>query len=103
MAVQSFRRVSRRQLLQLGMMSAAGALLAACSGGASQPAAAAGQQGAPAVSKAQSGKTIKFGTLASFKGDALEKALPEFEKASGIKVQLDKLPLENLVDKLTVS
>ena len=33
----------------------------------------------------------------------MEKALPEFESASGIKVQLDKLPLENLVDKLTVS
>lgn len=75
---------------------------------AAQPAAkpdpakpAAGQ--APAVSKAHAGKTIKFGTLANFKGDALEKALPEFEQATGIKVQLDKLPLENLVDKLTVS
>jgi multiple sugar transport system substrate-binding protein len=133
MADQSFRHVSRRQLLQLGMMSAAGALLAACSGAsqpaaapakpaeskpaeskpaapaaqpaataAGQPAAAAGQQ-APAASKAQAGKTIKFGTLASFKGDAFEKSIPEFEKASGIKVQLDKLPLENLVDKLTVS
>jgi multiple sugar transport system substrate-binding protein len=132
MADQSFSRMSRRQLLQIGMMSAAGALLAACSG-ASQPAAApakpaeskpaeskpaapaaqpaataagkpaaAGQQAAPAT-KAQAGKTIKFGTLANFKGDALEKSLPEFEQATGIKVQLDKLPLENLVDKLTVS
>jgi len=64
---------------------------------------AAGAQQAPAVSKAQAGKTIKFGALANFKGDALEKSIPAFEQASGIKVQLDKLPLENLVDKLTVS
>ena len=68
MADQSFGRMSRRQLLPIGMMSATGALLAACGGGASQPAAqpaaeapkpaASGQQSAP-VSKAQSGKTIK--------------------------------------------
>jgi multiple sugar transport system substrate-binding protein len=139
MADQSFRRMSRRQLLQIGTMSAAGALLAACSG-ASQPAkpaeskpaeskpaeskpaapaaqpaattaaqpttappAAAAGQAAPPVSKAQSGKTIKVAVLNNFKGEALDKSLPNFEAATGIKVQFDKLPLENLVDKLTVS
>jgi multiple sugar transport system substrate-binding protein len=114
----SFKRISRRSVLQLLAVSASGALLAAC-GGAAQPAAPAAQpaattaaqpaaaapagQQAPAAAKAQAGKTIKFGTLANFKGDALEKSLPAFEQATGIKVQLDKLPLENLVDKLTVS
>lgn len=139
MADQSFRRMSRRQLLQIGMTSVAGALLAACGGGTSQPAApakpaeapkpaeskpaapaaqpaattaakpaeaakpAAAAQAAPPVSKAQSGKTIKAAVLGNFKGEALDKSLPDFEKATGIKVQFDKLPLENLVDKLTVS
>jgi multiple sugar transport system substrate-binding protein len=127
MGNQSFRRVSRRQLLQMISVSAAGALLAACgpqqqapgapaqSAGTpaqkaaapaaqpvSTPAQSAAQQQAPAA-KAQAGQTIKAGVLANFKGDALEQAIPAFEQASGIKVQLDKLPLENLVDKLTVS
>jgi multiple sugar transport system substrate-binding protein len=60
-------------------------------------------QTAPPVSKAQSGKTIKVGVLNNFKAEALEKSLPNFEAATGIKVQFDKLPLENLVDKLTVT
>ncbi len=136
MADPTFRRMSRRQLLQVATISTAGALLAACGGAqpaapakpaeskpaeaakpaapaaqpaattAAQPAAAApaaGGQQAPAVSKAQAGKTIKVGVLNNFKGEALEKSLPAFEQATGIKVQFDKLPLENLVDKLTVS
>jgi multiple sugar transport system substrate-binding protein len=44
-----------------------------------------------------------MGVLANYKGDAIEQMMPEFEKQSGIKVQLDKLPDTNLSDKLTVS
>jgi ABC-type glycerol-3-phosphate transport system substrate-binding protein len=127
MGDRSSTRISRRQILQLLTVSSAGALLAACSGGstpaptaapakpaeaakpaapAAQPAATsaqpAAQQAAPAA-QSQAGKTIKAAVLNNFKGEALEKALPDFEKATGIKVQFDKLPLENLVDKLTVS
>ena len=129
MAERSFRRVSRRSILQIIGVTATGALLTACGGAqpapaakapekpaeaakpaapAAQPAAtAAGQpaaaQQAPAAAKPFAGKTIKFGALANFKGEALEKSIPACEAATGIKVQLDKLPLENLVDKLTVS
>jgi len=49
------------------------------------------------------GATVRFGALANYKGDALEKTFPDFEKATGIKVQIDKLPNANLADKLTVS
>src|SRR5215216_7240631 len=115
MGNQSFRRVSRRQVLQMLSISATGALLAACAPAqqspsapsqpastpaqkaaapAAQPAGTPAQQVAPAA-KAQAGKTIKAAVLANFKGDALEKAIPQFENSSGIKVQLDKLPLEN--------
>ncbi|MFN8522834.1 MAG: extracellular solute-binding protein [Chloroflexota bacterium] len=117
-------RVSRRHALRLVGLSAAGVALAACSQSAppaaapaksagapaapaaatSAPAAAPAQQApAAAAAKPHAGKTLKFGLLNNFKGDAIEKALPEFEKASGAKVSLDKLPLENLVDKLAVT
>lgn len=129
MAEQAFRRVSRRTILHMIGLTATGALLAACGGAAqpaapaaqppakpaaqpaapaAQPAATAGQapaaaQQAPAAAKPLAGKTVKFAALSNFKGEALEKSIPAFEAATGIKVQLDKLPLENLVDKLTVS
>jgi multiple sugar transport system substrate-binding protein len=84
--------------------SAAGLALAACSQApAPQPTSAAAPAAPAANAKPFAGRTVKFGVLANFKGDAIEQALPEFEKQTGIKVQLDKLPLENLVDKLAVS
>jgi multiple sugar transport system substrate-binding protein len=109
------RSVTRRQLLQTFAWSAAGLALAACSQAstsapqpataatsAQQPPAAAGG-GTPDASKRLSGSTVRFGALANYKGDALEKTFPDFEKATGIKVQIDKLPDTNLSDKLTVS
>ncbi|MGI6285137.1 extracellular solute-binding protein [Neomoorella humiferrea] len=49
------------------------------------------------------GKEIKLVITADYKGDAIEKAVAEFQKKSGIKVKIDKLPYLNLMDKLTVS
>ena len=107
------RSVTRRQVLQTFAWSAAGLALAACSQAgspAAQPTTAAtsaqqapGSGGTPAAAGRLSGSTVRFGALANYKGDALEKTFPDFEKATGIKVQIDKLPDTNLSDKLTVS
>jgi uncharacterized protein (TIGR03086 family) len=48
-------------------------------------------------------RAVRFGALANYKGDALEKTFPDFEKVTGIKVEIDKLPHANLADRLTVS
>ncbi len=103
--------LTRREALRGFTLIAAGLALSACAQPASQPAAPAattasqpttGQQAARAASKL-SGSTVKFGVLANYKGDALEKAIPDFEKKTGIKVALDKLPASNLSGKLAVS
>jgi multiple sugar transport system substrate-binding protein len=96
--------VTRRQALRSSVLSAAGLALAACSPQASPPGTSTQPSGtAPARGKSLAGSSIRMGVLASYKGDAIEQTLPEFEKQSGIKVQLDKLPDTNLADKLTVS
>lgn len=105
-------RLTRRSALHLFGASAVGLALA-CSAPAAQPPAAAptaapAQNAAPATAGAAAtkkfaGTTIRFGALANYKGDALEKTFPDFETATGIKVQIDKLPDVNLSDKLTVS
>jgi len=106
--------LSRRTLLRTLAWSAVGLALAACAQpaapaatpaptGSAAAAPAAGSTQAPAVNKSFAGTTIRFGALANYKGDALEKTFPDFESATGIKVQIDKLPDANLSDKLTVS
>ena len=105
--------VTRRRFVQTLGVSAIGLALAACappSSSSSPPSGAAPAQPqattAPAVvagTGAFSGTSIRFGALANYKGDALEKTFPDFEKATGIKVQIDKLPNPNLADKLAVS
>src|ERR1700724_843710 len=100
--------VTRRRFVQSLGLSAVGLALAACSQPSSPAAAtpaAQAQAAAPATVSAGafSGTSIRFGALANYKGDALEKTFPDFEKASGIKVQIDKLPNPNLADKLAVS
>jgi multiple sugar transport system substrate-binding protein len=106
-------QVSRREALRVFGLSAAGLALAACSQAATptptaapaaqnQATSAPGQQ-APANAKRFAGTTIRLGALSNYKGDALEKTFPDFETATGIKVQIDKLPDTNLSDKLTVS
>ncbi|MCC6177509.1 MAG: extracellular solute-binding protein [Chloroflexi bacterium] len=121
--------VTRRRFLMLAAVGAGASLLAACQQSASTPApsgssgssaagataapakptaAAQGASGQPAATQAApaaktAGATVKFGVLANYKGDAIEKMMPDFEKQSGIKVAIDKLPANNLVDKLTVS
>lgn len=96
--------VTRRQLLRAAGLSAAGLALVAC---ASQPSSSTATATAPvtgaASTKSLAGATVRFGALANYKGDALEQTFPDFEKATGIKVQLDKLPQSNLADKLAVS
>jgi multiple sugar transport system substrate-binding protein len=101
--------VTRRRFVQtLGVSAVA---LAACAPpSASSPPSSSGAAPAAAPTApaavapgAFSGTSIRFGALANYKGDALEKTFPDFEKASGIKVQIDKLPNPNLADKLAVS
>jgi multiple sugar transport system substrate-binding protein len=99
--------VTRRLLLQSVAGSAVGLALIACG----QPAAPSPTTAVPAATTAPAsssgqpfaGSTIRFGALANYKGDALEQTFPDFEKATGIKVQIDKLPNPNLADKLAVS
>jgi multiple sugar transport system substrate-binding protein len=105
--------VTRRGFVGRIAASTVGLLVAACSQPAappasSTPAAASGAPAAPAAPAAAApaalrGTSVRFGALANYKGDALEKTFPDFEKATGIKVQIDKLPNANLADKLTVS
>lgn len=100
--------LTRRQALRGLAFVAAGLALSACAQPSVAPAAPAAAppatvgQAAPAAGKL-SGSTVKFGVLSNYKGDALEQALPAFEKSTGIKVAIDKLPANNLSDKLTVS
>ena len=105
MAQQASSVFSRRQALRAFGLTAAALALGACGPQGSQPAATQAPGAAPAGGggKSLSGSTIRMGALANYKGDAIEQMLPEFEKSSGIKVQLDKLPDTNLSDKLTVS
>jgi multiple sugar transport system substrate-binding protein len=105
MAQQASSVFSRRQALRAFGLSAAALALGACGPQGSQPSATQAPGAAPAGGggKSLSGSTIRMGALANYKGDAIEQMLPEFEKSSGIKVQLDKLPDTNLSDKLTVS
>jgi multiple sugar transport system substrate-binding protein len=101
--------LTRRHFVQSLGVSAVGLALVACGQPTSPtPSGAAApqpQSTAPAAvsAKSLSGASIRFGALANYKGDALEKTLPDFEKATGIRVQIDKLPNPNLADKLTVS
>jgi multiple sugar transport system substrate-binding protein len=48
-------------------------------------------------------KTIAFSMLAGFKEDVLRANLPEFEKKTGIKVQLDVAPIGDLYKKQLLS
>src|SRR5436309_2058023 len=119
-AEQVVGRVSRRHVLKILVASTAGVALAACASGTGAPPAPASAPAAPAAASGQapsgpaqpaaapaakslSGQTVKFGVLSNFKGDAIEKTVPDFEKQTGIKVQLDKLPSPNLNDKMAVS
>src|SRR5579859_835695 len=97
--------VTRRRFVQTLGVSAIGLALAACAPpSASSPPAQPQSSGPATVAPgAFSGTSIRFGALANYKGDALEKTFPDFEKATGIKVQIDKLPNPNLADKLAVS
>jgi multiple sugar transport system substrate-binding protein len=99
--------VTRRRFVQTLGVSAVGLALAACAAPAAQPPSTAPVGEATALTvapgRALSGTNIRFGALANYKGDALEKTFPDFEKATGIKVQIDKLPNPNLADKLAVS
>ena len=101
--------LTRRRFVQTLGVSAVGLAAAACgqpsSSSPSGSAPAQPQSTAPAAAakSALSGTSIRFGALANYKGDALEKTFPDFEKATGIKVQIDKLPNPNLADKLAVS
>jgi len=95
--------VTRRRFVQTLGVSAVGLLLAACAAPAATPAQPASTAPAAVGAGALSGSSIRFGALANYKGDALEKTFPDFEKATGIKVLIDKLPNPNLADKLTVS
>src|SRR5881275_1678920 len=105
MAQQASSVFSRRRALRAFGLTAAALALSACGPQGSQPAATQAPGAAPAGGggKSLSGSTVRMGALANYKGDAIEQMLPEFEKSSGIKVQLDKLPDTNLSDKLTVS
>jgi multiple sugar transport system substrate-binding protein len=49
------------------------------------------------------GKTISLSMLAGFKEDVLRANLPEFEKKTGIKVQVDVAPIEDLYKKQVLS
>ncbi len=49
------------------------------------------------------GKTITLSMLAGFKEDVLRANLPEFEKKTGIKVQLDVAPIGDLYKKQLLS
>jgi multiple sugar transport system substrate-binding protein len=101
------RSLTRRQALRAFSLVAAGLALSACAQqSASQPpgpAATSAVAGQTAPAAKVSGATVKFGVLSNYKGDALEQAMPEFEKSSGVKVALDKLPAANLSDKLAIS
>src|SRR5919202_4139048 len=104
MAHQASSVFSRREALRAFGLTAAALALGACGPQSSQPAATQAPAAAPAGGgKSLSGSSVRMGALANYKGDAIEQMLPEFEKSSGIKVQLDKLPDTNLSDKLTVS
>jgi ABC-type glycerol-3-phosphate transport system substrate-binding protein len=48
-------------------------------------------------------KTISLSMLAGFKEDVLRANLPEFEKKTGIKVQVDVAPIEDLYKKQVLS
>ena len=101
--------MTRRAMVQRVAVGTIGLLAAACTQAPAAPSATA--PSAPSGASAQtttapaalSGASIRFGALANYKGDALEKTFPDFESATGIKVQIDKLPNANLADKLTVS
>ena len=114
--------LTRRRFVGALAASAAGLALSACAQPAAAPAATAAPPASNATSASTSnatsapganaaatapaalrGATIRFGALSNYKGDALEKTFPDFEKATGIKVEIDKLPNANLADKLTVS
>jgi multiple sugar transport system substrate-binding protein len=102
--------LTRRRFVQTLGVSAVGLAMAACASPAASPPSAAAPAQPPATTApaavapgAFSGTSIRFGALANYKGDALEKTFPDFEKATGIKVQIDKLPNPNLADKLAVS
>src|SRR5262249_59601035 len=63
---------------------------------------------APALLVAQGvafaqGKTITLSMLAGFKEDVLRANLPEFEKKTGIKVQIDASPIGDLYKKQVLS
>ncbi len=49
------------------------------------------------------GKTITLSMLAGFKEDVLRANLPEFEKKTGIKVQIDAAPIGDLYKKQVLS
>src|SRR5262252_2186952 len=49
------------------------------------------------------GKTITLSMLAGFKEDVLRANLPEFEKKTGIKVQIDAAPIGDLYKKQLLS
>jgi multiple sugar transport system substrate-binding protein len=57
---------------------------------------------ADGVARAQ-GKTITLSMLAGFKEDVLRANLPEFEKKTGIKVQIDAAPIGDLYKKQVLS
>jgi multiple sugar transport system substrate-binding protein len=82
---RSIRGAWRRRRLVLGIALASAALLLA--------------EGA---AWAQT-KTIAFSMLAGFKEDVLRANLPEFEKKTGIKVQLDVAPIGDLYKKQLLS
>src|SRR4029453_19547716 len=49
------------------------------------------------------GKTITLSMLAGYKEDVLRANLPEFEKKTGIKVQIDGAPIGDLYKKQVLS
>src|SRR4029453_9083391 len=49
------------------------------------------------------GKTITLSMLAGYKEDGLRANLPEFEKKTGIKVQIDGAPIGDLYKKQVLS
>lgn len=123
---------TRRNLLRLAGFTLAGAMLAACGGGAASPAApakeskpaepakpadakpadakpadakpAASSTGAAAATAGKAkGVTLRMLAWAGYKGDGLKPWLPDFEKEMGGKIELDLVPGNNLTEKQMVT
>lgn len=99
-------KLTRREFLRTSALTMMGATLAACAQQAPAAPQAAAPTAAPSVDRAAQlkGTSIRYVLTSGIHQQIAEKAFaPEFEKATGIKVVLDVLPYQNLVDKLTVS